>query len=387
MGNVSQSAQQIVHGQRIIKIFDGKQHETDLFQQVNEHNKKQHLKMAATSAASVPVSQFFAALALSVIIFVATNEAMVNPPTVGTFMSFISAAMLLLAPMKRLTKVTVSWQRGMAAAQSVFELLDEPLEKDEGTITVKRVKGDIEYRNVSFRYESERAPALDDVSIKVHAGQTVAIVGRSGSGKSTLVNMLPRFYEPQSGSITVDGHLLQDIKLADLRSQIALVSQDVTLFNDTIANNIAYGASGKIAEKEIVEAAEAAYAMEFINDLPDGINTIIGDKGILLSGGQRQRIAIARAILKNAPILILDEATSALDTQSERYIQAALEELMKGRTTLVIAHRLSTIERADTILVMHDGKIVEQGNHSGLIATDGHYAALHRLQFSDAVNA
>jgi subfamily B ATP-binding cassette protein MsbA len=386
MGNVSQSAQQLVHGQRIIKIFDGKQTETHAFQGINEHNRRQHLKLAATSAASVPVSQFLAALALAAVLYIATSEAMVNPPTVGEFMSFITAAMLLLAPMKRLTGVASSWQRGMAAAQSVFEVLDQPAEKDDGTTALERAKGDIEYRNVSFRYNSGAAPALKNVSFKAHAGESVAIVGRSGSGKSTLVNLLARFYEPQDGVISIDGIPVQDVRLTDLRKQIAMVSQDITLFNDTIAHNIAYGSLHNASQQDIVAAAEAAHAMEFINELPQGLQTMVGDRGSLLSGGQRQRIAIARAILKDAPILILDEATSALDTQSERYIQSALEQLMKGRTTLVIAHRLSTIESADTILVMRDGEIIEQGNHRGLISSDGHYAALHRMQFSEVAN-
>jgi ATP-binding cassette, subfamily B, bacterial MsbA len=386
MGDVTQSAQQIVHGQRIIKIFDGKEQEVEAFSRINEHNRKQHLKLAATAAANVPINQFLAAMALAFIIYIATNTLFVNSPTVGDFASFITAAMLLLPPLKRLNQVIENWQRGMAAAQSVFELLDEPAEKDEGTTEVKRVNGDIEYRNVSFVYSEDRNPALQDINIKVRAGETVAIVGRSGSGKSTLVNLLPRFYDLQQGSIYIDGMPIQDIKLADLRRQIALVSQEVTLFNDTIAKNIAYGACESATSDEIMQAAEAAHAIEFIKELQDGINTMVGDKGMLLSGGQRQRLAIARAVLKDAPILILDEATSALDTQSERYIQEALDELMKTRTTLVIAHRLSTIENADKIIVMHEGKIVEEGNHSGLIARDGHYAALHRMQFRDSSN-
>ena len=386
MGDVTQSAQQIVHGQRIIKIFDGKEQEVEAFSRINEHNRKQHLKLAATAAANVPINQFLAAMALAFIIYIATNTLFVNSPTVGDFASFITAAMLLLPPLKRLNQVIENWQRGMAAAQSVFELLDEPAETDEGTTEVKRVNGDIEYRNVSFVYSEDRNPALQDINIKVRAGETVAIVGRSGSGKSTLVNLLPRFYDLQQGSIYIDGMPIQDIKLADLRRQIALVSQEVTLFNDTIAKNIAYGACESATSDEIIKAAEAAHAIEFIKELQDGINTMVGDKGMLLSGGQRQRLAIARAVLKDAPILILDEATSALDTQSERYIQEALDELMKTRTTLVIAHRLSTIENADKIIVMHEGKIVEEGNHRGLIARDGHYAALHRMQFRDSSN-
>jgi subfamily B ATP-binding cassette protein MsbA len=384
MGNVTQATQQIVHGQRIIKIFDGRKQEIDSFSQVNEHNRKQHLKLAATASANVPINQFLAAVALAFIIYIATSGTLMSSPSVGDFASFITAAMLLLPPLKRLNQVVENWQRGMAAAQSVFDLLDEAPEVDQGTTEVKRVNGEIEYRNVTFNYSNERHAALKDINFKAHAGQTVAIVGRSGSGKSTLVNLLPRFYDLQQGTISIDGVPIQDFKLANLRRQIALVSQEVTLFNDTVANNIAYGSTKDATMEEIIHAAETAHATEFINELPDGINTMIGDKGMLISGGQRQRIAIARAVLKDAPILILDEATSALDTQSERYIQDALEILMKGRTTLVIAHRLSTIEKADKIIVMHDGEIVEEGNHSGLIAADGHYAALHKMQFRQA---
>lgn len=386
MGNVNQSAQQVVHGQRIIKIFGAREYEARAFGDVNEFNRRQHMKMAATQALSVPISQFFAALALAGLLYMATSEALLAKITVGTFMSFITAAMLLLAPMKRLTKVTANWQKGMAAAESIFDLLDQPIEKDTGTRTLKRASGKIEFRHVSFGYDEDRNRALDNISFQVAPGETVAIVGRSGSGKSTMVNLIPRFYDPQSGEVLLDDIPVNEIRLDDLREQIALVSQDVTLFNDTIANNIAYGSAELFDESKILAAAEAAHAIEFIRELPQGLNTVIGDKGVLLSGGQRQRIAIARAILKDAPILILDEATSALDTQSERFIQEALEKLMINRTTLVIAHRLSTIEGADKILVMHDGKIIEQGNHGSLIVNDGHYAALHKMQFNDVVN-
>ncbi|NOZ52319.1 MAG: lipid A export permease/ATP-binding protein MsbA [Gammaproteobacteria bacterium] len=383
MGSVSQISHQIVQGHRVIKIFSGEDKENQAFYKINEFNRRQHMKMAVTSAASVPISQFVAALALAAVIYVATNDALLDSITVGTFMSFITAAGLLMTPLKRLTKITAEWQKGMAAAQSVFDLLDQHREIDLGTESLLRANGKIEYQNIGFSYGDDRRAALENINFSVAPGQTVAIVGRSGGGKSTLVSLLPRFYEAQAGTILLDGIPIQSIKLADLRKQIALVNQDITLFNDTVANNIAYGRDGVVKQQEIEAAATAAHAMAFINELPEGLNTLVGDKGVLLSGGQRQRIAIARALLKNAPILILDEATSALDTESERYIQDALEQLMVGRTTLVIAHRLSTIERADVIVVLDNGRIIEQGSHKQLIENNGPYAALHKMQFSN----
>lgn len=388
MGNVSQTSNQAIRGYREIKVFGNEENEIHNFDKINELNRKQHMKMALTSASSVPVSQLLAAFALAGVLYVATNEVYVNPSSAGTFMSFITAAMLLLSPMKNLAKVTAKWQKGMAAAQSIFDLLDQDKERDTGVRTIDRAKGAIRFDQVTFSYSEDRQPALNNLSLNIQPGEAVAIVGKSGSGKSTLVNMIPRFYEPQSGAIYLDDISLGDIRLKNLRQHIAFVNQDIMLFNDTVGKNIAYGAvSDDVTQQDIIKAAEAAHAMEFIKELPEGLNTVIGDRGVLLSGGQRQRIAIARAILKDAPILILDEATSALDTESERLIQKALEQLMKNRTTLVIAHRLSTIEKADTIVVMSEGRIIEQGNHSGLLQSDGHYAALYRMQFREAVNA
>ncbi|VAW95540.1 Lipid A export permease/ATP-binding protein MsbA, partial [hydrothermal vent metagenome] len=359
-------------------------YEEKQFGEANEYNRAQNMKMAITSALSVPISQFLGASGLAVILFIATSDAMLESLSVGTFMAFVTASMLLLAPMKRLTMIQSIVQQGIAAAQSVFLLLDEGGEKDTGTQRIDRSLGRVEFRDVAFTYDPDKGKVLDGVSFTAETGQAVAIVGRSGSGKSTLVGLLPRFYDLGSGEISLDGIPIQALTLDSLRAQIALVSQDIILFNDTIGNNIAYGALADADEAEVIRAAEAAHAMEFIRELPQGLDTLVGDKGVLLSGGQRQRIAIARALLKDAPILILDEATSALDSESERHIQAALSVLMKGRTTLVIAHRLSTVEGADKILVLRGGRIVESGRHADLLAAEGDYAALYRMQFNDS---
>lgn len=382
MGGVTQAAEDAIQGQRVIKIFGGQTYEAGHFEKINEANRRQNMKMTATREASVPIIQFLAACALAGIVFLATLDSMLATITVGTFMSFIVALMMLLAPIKRLTTVHSSIQRGIVASESIFELLDRELEKDTGTLHIERARGAIEYSNVSFAYDPAKGRVLENINFKAEPGQTIAFVGRSGSGKSTLVGLLPRFYDVPMGCVRVDGHDVRDITLNDLRNQIALVGQDVTLFNDTIANNIAYGSLHKVTEDDIVRAAEAAHAMEFIRQLPQGLQTMVGEKGVLLSGGQRQRLAIARALLKDAPILILDEATASLDTESERYIQAALIQLVRNRTTFVIAHRLSTIERADMIIVLHQGRIVEQGKHAELLARGGHYASLHRMQFA-----
>jgi subfamily B ATP-binding cassette protein MsbA len=394
MGHVTQKSQEVTEGHRVIKMFGGETYEEKYFSKINENNRQQNMKMAATRAVTVPVSQFLGACGLAVILYFATLPEMLDVLTVGTFVAFLTASMLLLAPMKRLTMVQATVQQGIAAAQSVFTLLDEDSERNAGSKEMERAKGNIEFKNVTFSYDSdqdkekgnEKGDVLSNISFSAKVGETIALVGRSGSGKSTLASLLPRFYDVSEGNILLDGVPVQDFKMENLREQIALVSQDITLFNDTITKNIAYGALTEKSEEEIIRAAEAAHALEFIREFPEGFDTVIGDKGLLLSGGQRQRIAIARALLKNAPILILDEATSALDTESERYIQEALGDLMKHCTTLVIAHRLSTVEDADKILVLRDGSIVESGTHQELLAANGNYAALYKVQFTEDKN-
>ncbi|NOY61877.1 MAG: ATP-binding cassette domain-containing protein, partial [Gammaproteobacteria bacterium] len=352
------------------------------FEKINESNRRLHVKMASAKAGSVQLIQLLAVTALAAVIFMFTMEPMPEENTVGTFMSLMVAMAMLLAPMKRLTTVNASLQKGIVAAQNIFEVLDSDPEEDNGTHTMARARGDVEYRNVSFIYDTNKGQVLKGIDLHIKPGETVAFVGRSGSGKSTLVSLLPRFYNAQSGDIFLDGLDIKSLSLSCLREQLALVDQNVTLFNDTIANNIAYGQQDKVSRADIVRAAESAYAMEFINKLPDGLDTMVGENGVLLSGGQRQRLAIARALLKDAPVLILDEATASLDTESERHIQKALDHLMKARTTLVIAHRLSTIENADTILVLDEGVIVERGTHKQLLQQRGIYAELYRMQFN-----
>jgi subfamily B ATP-binding cassette protein MsbA len=381
MGNVTDVSEEAILGNRVIKIFGGQDYEVKHFEHANESNRRLSLKMAATSASSIGLIQLIAASALAGIIFLATLDSAMTRISSGGFISFIVAMVMLLGPLKRITTVNSSVQTGISAAQSVFTLLDSEAEIDTGTQHMVRAQGAVEYSHVSFMYAAEKGQVLHDISFTVEPGQKIALVGRSGSGKSTLVSLLPRFYNVGSGTILLDGHDIRDLRLSDLRDQIALVSQDVTLFNDTIANNIAYGALHGADKEKITKAAEAAHAMEFIRNLPQGLHTLVGENGVLLSGGQRQRLAIARALLKNAPVLILDEATSSLDTESERYIQSGLEQLMHKRTTLIIAHRLSTIEKADMIIVLHEGHIVEMGEHTALLAQGGHYAALHKMQF------
>jgi subfamily B ATP-binding cassette protein MsbA len=387
MGELTQYSEEVIHGQRLIKSFNGQERQEQQFQAVNERNRRLHLKMAAALGASTPIVQLIAACVLALVIYLASLESVAREISVGSFMSFIAAMLLLLQPVKRLTNVNALVQRGIAASRSIFELLDEPLEPDTGKLTLHRAAGSIEFRNVGFAYDVAQGAVLHDMSFHIRPGETVALVGRSGSGKSTLASLLVRFYDPDSGSIRLDGHDLRDYRLADLRDQIAVVGQEVVLFNDTVAANIACGCPGEVTAQQIVEAAEAAHAMPFIRELPYGLQSRVGERGVLLSGGQRQRIAIARAMLKNAPVLILDEATSALDSESERLVQDALASLTSGRTSLVIAHRLSTVERADRILVLEAGRLVESGRHPELLARDGLYADLYRIQFSGGQGA
>ncbi len=383
VGEVTQISNEAIAATREIRIFDGIDYESKRFEAVNEKNHKSYMKRIVTERLSMPIVQFIMAIALAVVIYSATRSDLLAQFTPGRFMAFMTAMIALFDPLKRLTGVSAILQGGIAAGESIFSLLDESAEKDTGTQTLEKAHGDFEFKDVAFNYNEGSEAVLKGISFSVKSGEKIALVGQSGSGKTTLVNLLPRFYDDWSGEITLDGHPLESIKLTNLREQFAYVGQDVTLFNDTIRNNIAYGNMRNASDAEITEAAEAAYALEFIEKMPQGFDTQVGENGTLLSGGQKQRIAIARAILSNAPILILDEATSALDTKSERHIQNALERLLENRTTFMIAHRLSTIEKADKILMMDDGKIVESGTHKELLAKKGAYSKLYNLQFSD----
>lgn len=383
MGDVTHVASEGLSGYRVVRTHGAEDYEKQRFKSVSEENRKQSMKEAKTRAISSPVILMLVAISMALLVWLAMSPALMANMTPGEFVAFITAAALMIKPVRQLTEINSDIQKGIAAASELFGLMDLAPEQDTGTRMPGRLRGELTLENVSFRYADEQPGVLHDINLHVAPGELVAIVGRSGSGKSTLVSLLPRFYRLNEGRILIDGVNIDEYALGPLRQQIGLVSQQVTLFNATIADNIAYGASNP--DRQAIEAAaKAAYASEFIEKLPQGYETVVGENGVMLSGGQRQRLAIARAIFKDSPILILDEATSALDTESERYIQKALEHVCKGRTTLVIAHRLSTIERADRILVMDQGQIIEQGTHQALLEAGGAYSALHQLQFQEA---
>lgn len=376
MGEITKVSEEAISGQRMVKIFGGGDYECQRFGQAVAHNRYMHIKFIRRGLLNSFVIELLAAVALGMVVYYAAGRF-----TAGEFAAFLGALLMLIAPIKSLTSMNEDLQMGIAAAQSMFAVMDSSGEVDDGHAEIGRAQGEIEFRGVTLRYENAKRNALDNLSLTVKPGEKVALVGRSGGGKTTLVNLLPRFYELQQGLILLDGMDVRSLTLKNLRQQFALVSQDVILFNDSVFNNIAYGDLRNTPEEQVIEAAKAAYAWEFIQNLPNGLYSEIGDRGVRLSGGQRQRLAIARAILKNAPILLLDEATSALDTESEQHVQQALDGLMRNRTSIVIAHRLSTIENADRILVMEQGEIVESGSHDELLAANGHYTKLYRKQF------
>ncbi|MFZ7307952.1 lipid A ABC transporter ATP-binding protein/permease MsbA [Avibacterium avium] len=383
MGELTSAAEQMLKGHRVVLSFGGQKLEEERFNKVSNDMRRKGMKVMVADAISDPVVQIIASFALSAVLYLATvPEIMSQNLTAGSFTVVFSSMLAMMRPLKSLTNVNAQFQRGMAACQTLFSILDMETEKDNGTYEVEKAKGNIAFKDVTFSYSGKDHPALNHISFEIPQGKTVALVGRSGSGKSTIANLVTRFYEIEQGEITLDGVNIQDYTLNNLRENCAVVSQQVHLFNDTIANNIAYAAADKYSREDIIKAAKAAHAMEFIEKLGDGLDTVIGENGASLSGGQRQRLAIARALLRNSPVLILDEATSALDTESERAIQAALEELQKERTVLVIAHRLSTIEKADEILVIEHGEIKERGTHQELLALNGAYKQLHQMQFN-----
>jgi subfamily B ATP-binding cassette protein MsbA len=381
MGDVTRVAKESFEAPRLIKVYNAEQHLGGQFEAVNERNRRSNMRLILTKGLANPIVQLVTAIGAAFVISFAIADAVHGRMTTGDLLGFLTLLVSSAQPLRNLVGVAGPMQQGIAAAQSIFEMIDEPIETQGRGHVVTRVRGDVEFENVSFTYDSGKGAALRGVSLKVAAGENIAIVGRSGSGKSTLVNLLPRFYDVKSGSVRIDGVDVRDYELRSLREQIAVVSQDVVLFNDTIRNNIAFGR--EVSAQALEKAAEAAHVLEFTRGQPAGLDTMVGDRGVLLSGGQRQRIAIARALLKNAPILILDEATSALDTEAERHIQAALAQLVRNRTTFVIAHRLSTVEEADRIIVLDSGSIVESGTHAQLLANGGLYSQLHHLQFND----
>ena len=382
MGSITQVIDEAIGGHKVVKLFGGQDYEQRRFDDEANRARRQTMKQISAAVASAPIVQVIAAVALAVILYYATAGA--ARLSVGEFAAFITGMLMLTAPLKRVTEINEHVQKGLTAAESVFRLIDEESETDRGTHALGRARGEVRFENVTFRYGDSGRPALDGINLAIEPGQTVALVGPSGAGKTTLANLVPRFYHPSAGRVLLDGRDLESLTLKSLRANVALVSQDVVLFNDTVAANIAYGTMNGAPERDIIAAAEAAHAMEFIRGMPQGLETLVGDNGVRLSGGQRQRLAIARALLKNAPVLMLDEATSALDTESERQVQAALEALMRGRTTIVIAHRLSTVERADRIVVLDGGRIAETGTHRELLERGGIYDKLYRIQFAPA---
>ncbi len=383
MGALTATTEQMLKGHKVVLSFGGQQVEEARFNDVSNDMRRKGMKLAIADGIANPIVQIIASLALAAVLYLATLPSIISQNlTAGSFTVVFSSMLAMMRPLKSLTNVNAQFQRGMAACQTLFEILDLETEKDQGSYQVERAKGNVDFKDVTFTYFGKDEPALRNLSFQIPHGKTVALVGRSGSGKSTIAALLTRFYDIDQGEITLDGVNIQDYRLSNLREQCSVVSQQVHLFNDTIANNIAYAAQDKYSREQIIAAAKAAHAMEFIEKLENGLDTVIGENGASLSGGQRQRLAIARALLRNSPVLILDEATSALDTESERAIQAALEELQKDRTVLVIAHRLSTIEKADEILVIEHGEIKERGNHRDLLAQNGAYKQLHKMQFS-----